>query len=103
VILETFGAGNTSTQPWFIQQLKDALSSGKILLDISQCQVGTVELGRYQTSKELKDMGVISGYDLTFEAAVTKLMFLLGSGKTKEDILSLLETDLRGELTGPAI
>jgi L-asparaginase len=103
VILETFGAGNTSTQPWFIQQLKDALTSGKILLDISQCQVGTVELGRYQTSKELKDMGVISGYDLTFEAAVTKLMFLLGTAKSKKEVSALLETDLRGELTMPSL
>lgn len=99
IIMETFGAGNTSTQPWFIQLLKNAISSGKILLDISQCKVGSVELGRYQTSKELKDMGVVSGYDLTFEAAVTKLMFLLGSGKSHKEIIELLSTDLRGELT----
>lgn len=99
IIMETFGAGNTSTKPWFIKLLKQAIGSGKILLDISQCQVGSVELGRYQTSAELKDMGVVSGYDMTFEAAVTKLMFLLGSGKPKKEISELLEIDLRGELT----
>ena len=99
VIMETFGSGNTSTQPWFIDLLKAAIKSGKILLDISQCQVGSVELGRYQTSKELQAMGVISGYDMTFEAAVTKLMWLLGSGRSNEGIAQELEEDLRGELS----
>lgn len=99
IIMETFGAGNTSTQPWFVKLLREAIAGGKILLDISQCQVGSVELGRYQTSTELKDMGVVSGFDLTFEAAVTKLMFLLGTNKSRKEIIRLLETDLRGELT----
>ena len=99
IIMETFGAGNTSTQAWFIALLKKAINSGKIILDISQCNVGSVELGRYETSRGLKDMGVVSGYDLTFEAAVTKMMFLLGSGKPNTEIIRLLETDLRGELT----
>lgn len=99
IIMETFGAGNTSTQSWFIQALREALSDGKIILDISQCIVGTVELGRYQTSKELLDMGVVSGHDLTFEAAVTKLMFLLGSEHSKEEVIEMLGRDLRGEMT----
>src|SRR6201985_3243729 len=71
IVMETFGAGNTTTDPWFISLLKTAIDSGKVILDISQCKVGTVELGRYETSKELKDMGVANGYDMTFEAAVT--------------------------------
>ncbi|MBC7743563.1 MAG: type I asparaginase [Flavobacterium sp.] len=99
VIMETFGAGNTSTQAWFIRLLKNAIDSGKIILDISQCKVGSVELGRYETSKQLKEIGVTSGFDLTFEAAVTKLMFLLGSGKSEKEVMELLETDLRGEIT----
>ena len=99
VIMETFGAGNTSTQTWFIGLLSKAIVSGKIILDISQCKVGSVELGRYETSKSLKDMGVVSGYDLTFEAAVTKLMFLLGSEMSQSNIIKSLEIDLRGEMT----
>lgn len=99
IIMETFGSGNTSTQKWFLDSLRDAIKSGKLILNISQCKVGTVELGRYETSKELKEMGVVNGYDMTFEAAVTKLMYLLGNVKSNKKIAEYLETDLRGELT----
>lgn len=99
IIMETFGSGNTSTQKWFLDQLRDAIKAGKLILNISQCKVGTVELGRYETSRELKEMGVVNGYDMTFEAAVTKLMYLLGNVKSNKKIAEYLETDLRGELT----
>lgn len=99
VIMETFGSGNTSTKEWFLDLLREAINDGKLILNISQCKVGTVELGRYETSRELKKMGVVSGYDMTFEAAVTKLMYLLGNVKNQKKIAQLLETDLRGELT----
>lgn len=99
IIMETFGAGNTTTDKWFTDLLKNAINSGKVILDISQCKVGTVELGRYETSKELKDMGVANGYDMTYEAAITKMMYLLGQFKEPAVIKELLETDLRGELT----
>ncbi len=99
IVLESFGAGNTTTDKWFIDLLKNAIDSGKVILNISQCKVGSVELGRYETSKELKDMGVASGYDLTYEAAVTKMMYLLGQYNDPAMIKELLETDLRGELT----
>jgi len=99
VIMETFGSGNTSTQKWFLDLLKEAIDGGKLILNISQCKVGTVELGRYETSRELLKMGVVNGFDMTFEAAVTKLMYLLGNVRSNKKIAEYLETDLRGELT----
>jgi L-asparaginase len=99
VVMETFGAGNTTDEQWFTDLLKDAIDSGKVILDISQCKVGTVELGRYETSKQLKDIGVANGYDMTFESAVTKMMYLLGQIEDPKLVKELLETDLRGELT----
>jgi L-asparaginase len=99
VILETFGSGNASTAPWFIDAIKRAIKKGIIILNITQCDGGSVELGRYETSKYLKEAGVVSGFDITFEAAVTKLMFLLGNYSSKSKVKELLGTSLRGELT----
>jgi L-asparaginase len=99
IVMETFGAGNTTTDQWFIDLLKGAIDSGKVILDISQCKVGTVELGRYETSKHLKEIGVANGYDMTFEAAVTKMMYLLGQFDDPKEVKRFLEVDLRGELT----
>ena len=99
IVMETFGAGNTTTDQWFIDLLKNAILNDKVIVDISQCKVGTVELGRYETSKQLKDIGIANGYDMTYEAAVTKLMFLLGQYENPLIIKELMETDLRGELT----
>lgn len=99
VIMETFGTGNTSTDSWFLEMLSDSIKNGKNILDISQCKVGSVELGRYETSKWLKDMGVLSGFDMTFEAAVAKLMYLQGRFESQEEVAKWVEVDLRGELT----
>ena len=99
IIMETFGAGNTTTDQWFIDLLKNAIDSGKVVLDISQCKVGTVELGRYETSRQLKDAGVANGYDMTYESAVTKMMYLLGQFEDPNEVKHYLETDLRGEIT----
>ena len=99
IVLETFGAGNTPTATWFLESLQEAINANKILVDISQCQGGSVELGKYETSKKLQQMGVVSGYDMTFEAAVTKLMFLMGQELNTAETMILLEQSLRGELT----
>lgn len=99
VIMETFGAGNTTTSPWFLDMLRDAIRQGKNILNISQCKVGSVELGRYETSKYLKEMGVLNGYDMTFEAAVTKLIYLQGQFKSQSDVAYWVEKSIRGELT----
>ena len=99
IVMETFGAGNTTTDQWFVDLLKTAIGSGKVILDISQCKVGTVELGRYETSKHLKDVGVANGYDMTYESAVTKMMYLLGQFENPQHVKQYLETDLRGEIT----
>ena len=99
VVMETFGAGNTTTDQWFVDLLKNAIDKGKVILDISQCKVGTVELGRYETSKHLKDIGVANGYDMTYESAVTKMMYLLGNFEDSHQVKHWLETDIRGEIT----
>lgn len=99
IILETFGSGNTTTADWFINSLQEALDQGKLIVDISQCQGGSVELGKYETSKKLQQMGIISGFDMTFEATITKLMYLMGQQLTPAEIRSLMEQSLRGELT----
>jgi len=99
IILETFGAGNATTQDWFIKEIESALSKGIIILNITQCREGRVIQGMYETSSHLKKMGVIGGSDLTFESAVTKLMFLLGQKLSPTQLKKQLQNNLRGELT----
>lgn len=99
IVMETFGSGNAPTVPWFIACIKEAVKKGIIMLNITQCDGGSVSLGRYETSKYLKDAGVISGHDMTYEAAVTKLMFVLGLKKDLQSTKRLLQNSLRGELT----
>lgn len=99
IVMETFGSGNTMTDTWFLDVLSEAISSGKNILDISQCKVGSVELGRYETSNELKSIGVLNGYDMTFETAVTKLMYLQGELSDQKMVAHWVQQSLRGELT----
>ena len=99
IVMETFGSGNTMTDSWFLELLENAIKSGKNILDISQCKVGSVELGRYETSQGLKSIGVLNGYDMTFETAVTKLMYLQGELESQEEVAHWVQQSLRGELT----
>jgi L-asparaginase len=99
IVLETFGSGNTTTDEWFTDALAQAIDNGKIIVDISQCKRGSVQLGMYETSSKLKKMGVVSGYDMTFETAVTKLMYLLAAGISDAEIRQQMEVSIVGELT----
>lgn len=100
VVLETFGVGNAPTAPDFINILRSAVDRGVIIVNVTQCKSGGgVEMGRYMTGKGLADAGVVSGHDMTTEAAVTKLMFLLGQNLSVGETKRLLESSLRGELT----
>ncbi len=99
IVLEAFGSGNTTTAPWFIDCLQQAIANDKIIVDISQCKGGSVQLGLYETSRKLQQMGIVSGYDMTFEATVTKLMYLMGQGLSTAEVKQLLETSIAGELT----
>lgn len=99
VIMETFGAGNGPTYPWFIGKIKRFIDDGGIMLNITQCNGGVVEMGQYETSREMIDIGVIGGKDLIFEAAVTKLMFLLGNYDSREEISKRLTEPIAGEIS----
>ena len=99
IILETFGAGNATTSEWFLESIKQATDEGKIILNVSQCLSGSVSQGLYETSSKLEELGVISGKDMTVEAALTKLMYLLGSEHTDDKLKNLLQISLRGELS----
>lgn len=99
VVLETFGAGNTSTQPWFLDALKATIKRGVPIVNITQCISGSVHMGNYETSVALKKMGIINGGDMTTEAATTKMMYLLGQELGPKVFKTVFETSLRGELT----
>ncbi|GAB4145378.1 MAG: asparaginase [Bacteroidia bacterium] len=99
IILETFGSGNASTEKWFIDALDRAIKKGMIVLNITQCAQGSVEQGRYETSSALNKIGVVGGADLTTEAALAKLMFLLAHEKNNAGVMKKLRMNMRGELT----
>ena len=86
VILETYGTGNAPRKPWLIHLLKEAVSRGITIVNVTQCSAGTVEMDRYETGLQLLEAGVICGYDSTTESAITKLMFLQGQGLSTEEI-----------------
>jgi len=99
LILETYGAGNAPTEAWFVHCLQNAVEHGITIYNVTQCKGGSVEMGKYETSVALEKIGIVGGYDITTESAVTKMMFLLGQGFSGNKLGEMLQTSLRGELT----
>ena len=103
VVLKTYGSGNAPQKPWFIQLLKEATQRGIVIVNISQCSTGMVEMARYETGLHLLDAGVISGYDATVESVLTKLMFLLGHGLSPREVRNEMSRSIAGEFTRPEL
>jgi L-asparaginase len=98
IVLETYGSGNAPTEEWFVQILEKAINNNIHVINVTQCSGGTVSMGNYETSTQLKNIGVISGKDITTEAAITKLMYLLGQNLEHKSFKNLFETEIRGEM-----
>lgn len=99
LVLESYGAGNAPTYPWFVERLKQAIASGIYIVNVTQCHGGSVLMGHYETSVELQRIGVIDGRDITTESAVAKLMYLLGEELDKQAFRTHFMRPLRGEIS----
>ena len=99
VILETYGSGNAPSRQWFLDTVEEASKAGKVLLNVTQCLSGTVNMDLYATGKNLKEAGVVSGLDITTESALAKLFFLMGKSKDNDWVKARLEDNLQGEIS----
>jgi L-asparaginase len=99
VILESYGSGNAPSEDWFLKIIQEAISKGIVILNVSQCTGGHVRMGKYETSQKLKEMGVISAEDMTTEAALAKLMWVLAMDVSENKKKILLEKNIAGELS----
>jgi L-asparaginase len=99
LILETYGSGNAPHEPWLIEGISKASRQGLVIVNVSQCQGGSVDMSKYDTGFQLMDSGVVCGYDMTTESAVTKLMFLFGHKYSPEEVRTKLVQPFAGEIT----
>jgi L-asparaginase len=99
IVLESFGAGNAPRKQWFLEELMDASKRGILIVNKSQCSTGSVEMGRYETSLNLMNAGVISGFDCSTEALVAKLMYLLGEYVDLDEVREKMSFSICGEMT----
>ena len=99
VILETYGSGNAISKPWFLDIIREASESGKIILNVTQCLSGEVDMDIYATGRSLKEAGVVSGHDITTEAALGKLFYLMGTYAENDRVKMLLDKNLKGEIS----
>ena len=97
--MRTYGAGNAPTAPWFLDAVRDAIDRGIIILNVTQCVDGSVRSNRYVGGDMLAAAGVLSGYDMTLEAATTKMMVLFGRGTATRDVVVNLSRPICGEMT----
>lgn len=99
VIMETYGAGNAPSKEWFLEIVQEAAAAGKIIINVTQCIAGSVNMDIYATGKCLKESGVVNGYDSTTESALGKLFHLMGAYEDNADVKAGFESDLRGEIS----
>ncbi len=101
VVLESFGSGNAPRYDWFLEELRDAVQRGLVIVNVTQCSTGSVQMELYRAGNTLRDIGVISGYDSTTEAALAKLMYLFGLGLSSEQVKEAMRHSYVGEITLP--
>ncbi len=99
IVLLTYGIGNAPTYPWFIDTLKRSVDQGRVILNITQCMWGRVDMTKYESGHRLMETGVLSGCDITMEAALSKMMYLHAKGLPKDEFKQKLTTSLRGEMS----
>ncbi len=99
IVLRTYGAGNGPTWPWFLNAIRSTIDRGVVIVNVTQCVNGGVHPNRYVAGDVLAATGVIPGHDLTFEAAITKMMFLFGLGLDAEEVGRRMAIPIAGELT----